>query len=156
MIGVSMTIENLGAFRARLMAAVEGSQRSPARAMEKLARRIMQDSREHYVPIDTGFLYSTGKVYPTVGSGINTKVPMGYSAPYAVYVHEIPARHVTLKRKIRKQMGLKTGRRPSWKYLSIPFRKHTAGLTQAIRDSWWEYIRAPKPPQQRDLKGRWL
>lgn len=156
MIGVSMSFENIGAYVERLKAAQEGARRSPERAMVKLAKRIMEESREVYVPIDTGFLYSTGKVYPPVGSGYETKVPMGYSAPYAVHVHEIPMRHVNLSRKTRKMMGFKAGRRPSWKYLSIPFRKHTVGLTQAIRESWWEFVNAPKQPQQRDVNGRFV
>jgi hypothetical protein len=58
------------------------------RGLYRAGNRIMTLSKENYVPIDTGFLKSTGVVdLPRLTAG-GMEVQLKYSANYAVYVHE--------------------------------------------------------------------
>lgn len=64
-------------------------------ALREEAEAIMAESRDIYVPIDTGHLKSTGKVQNVAETGSEMVVSMGYSADYAEEVHEnLRARHL--------------------------------------------------------------
>lgn len=60
------------------------------------AERIMTDSKQHYVPVDTGNLRSTGHVDPPVVGGEEVTVDLGFGGTaangaevgYALRVHE--------------------------------------------------------------------
>lgn len=60
--------------------------------LEILAEAIMTLSKSQFVPVVTGHLRSTGYVEPGATTGADRSVvTMGYSAEYALVVHERPA-----------------------------------------------------------------
>jgi len=62
-----------------------------AKALYEEAEMIMTDSKENYVPVQTGNLKSSGHVQLPVISGSQVSVTMGYGGPaakYALAVHE--------------------------------------------------------------------
>jgi len=73
---------------------------------------VMTDSKENYVPIDTGALKSSGNVQVIQGTNGGGKIALGYggpAAPYAVYVHE---------------MNKNYNKGKVWKYLQTPLQMH--------------------------------
>ena len=72
----------------RADAAVDEWTRAAADALYAEAEAVMADSKENYVPVDTGALRSSGFVsQPRIESGSVT-VDMGFNTPYAIQVHE--------------------------------------------------------------------
>lgn len=59
-----------------------------ARGLYRAGNRIMTLSKEAYVPVDTGFLKSTGVVDLPRATGTGMEVELRYGAHYAIYVHE--------------------------------------------------------------------
>lgn len=58
------------------------------RASVKLAEEVIKESRK-YVPVKTGYLYNSARVWkPRVVKGRKVSVNFGYTAPYALAVHE--------------------------------------------------------------------
>ena len=83
-----------------------------------LAGLFLQRKSMEIVPIDTGNLRG-GAFTRKEGQRYNTRVFVGYTAKYAVYVHEDPdARH-------------KEGK--SYKYLEIPLRRHRDTMAKIVR-----------------------
>lgn len=81
-----------------------------AKALFKEGEQIMAKSKR-LVPVDTGALRASGHVQPPVIVGKKVSVTLGYggaAAPYAVFVHEKPARH---------------NPPTQWKYLETPLNE---------------------------------
>jgi hypothetical protein len=60
-------------------------------ALYTAAQKVMTESKQSFVPVDTGALRSSGYVREPTYTGTATKVELGFggpAAPYAVYVHE--------------------------------------------------------------------
>lgn len=105
-------VESLGASAPKVIAG----------SLYRSAERIMADSKEHYVPVDSGNLRAGGFVEsPEIGShGIT--VTLGYAGPYALAVHENP--------RAGKTGGLSPSGRHykhwaavgEWKYLETPWK----------------------------------
>ena len=56
-----------------------------------IAERVMTDSKNNYVPVDTGHLKSTGTVLePEFNTNGSVSVKFGYGAEYAKVVHDRP------------------------------------------------------------------
>lgn len=51
------------------------------------AENVMRESRRQ-VPVDTGTLRASGDVFPPQVRGSDVEVTMGYTASYAIFVHE--------------------------------------------------------------------
>jgi hypothetical protein len=102
-----------------------------ARVLYEEAEKIMTNSKENYVPVDTGTLRDTGTVeQPEIDEAGIVSVTMGYggpSAPYALYVHEIPAppEQSAGGRSAEHTVG-------QWKYLEIPTLEAVPGLPDAF------------------------
>lgn len=113
-----------------LMAALEklGNQAPAAvgRALHNRAESIITESKEQYVPVDTGALRASGTVLLPFIQGQHVQVEMGFggvAAPYAVKVHEDPAAH--------HPVG-------EYKYLEKPFNKQRRHLPSDV----WREINA--------------
>ncbi len=81
--------------------------------------QIMAKSKR-IVPVRFGVLKSSGHVQLPVIRGTRVVVVLGYggaAAPYAVFVHERPARHKPPT---------------SWKFLEIPFNEARVGMVRRI------------------------
>lgn len=89
--------------------------RALGRALFQEGERIMLVSKR-LVPVDTGALRASGHVQLPVIRGKGASVTLGYggaAAPYAVFVHERPARH---------------NPPTQWKYLETPFFAALPGM----------------------------
>ena len=65
-----------------------------AKAVEmglKVAGLYVQQESQKLVPVDTGILRSSAftRAEPEKGGGFDTEIRVGYTAEYAIYVHEI-------------------------------------------------------------------
>ena len=90
-----------------------------ARALFQEAEQIMAKSKP-LVPVKTGALRASGHVQPPVITGTKVKVVLGYggaAAPYAVVVHEKPARHNAPTQN---------------KYLEKPFNEAIPGMASRL------------------------
>lgn len=111
-------------------------------ALFREGERIMGDSKENYVPVDSGNLRSTGHVELPKISGGKVTVELGYggpAAPYALTVHE--------NQRAGKTGGISPHGKPyktwakvgTWKYLETPFKKAVSGMDRRIaKDIWRE------------------
>ena len=124
----------------KLHAMPENVKRFVGRGLYAEAQAVMADSKENYVPVDTGVLSGSGFVKPPTVSADEISVVLGYGGPavkYALAVHENPRAGKTggllpptqsiagiLARTFgtgaytrRRKTWAKTGQ---WKYLEIP------------------------------------
>lgn len=86
------------------------------------AELIMTDSKQNYVPVDTGVLRNSGTVTKPVITNKSVEVTLGYGGPaadYAVVVHEYPP-------------SVGQGKN---KYLSRPLNKAERGLVTRVADT---------------------
>lgn len=84
--------------------------------LREVADTIYNDSRVNYVPIDTGELQNSARL-DEMFRPKGLTIVISYNTDYAIYVHEIPYRHV----------------HGSWKYLENPFNKHVREIRPAIQ-----------------------
>lgn len=87
-------------------------------AVKQWGDDVMNTSREHYVPVDTGLLKSTGTVSEEKSSATEYTIKLSYSTDYAIFVHEIPAHH---------EHG-------TWEYLTTPFNDKSSELSSTLDD----------------------
>lgn len=90
MIDFKIIIPDIAGFVARLkkMTAVQNA--AMERAIDYFLLSVLRDSKDKppRVPVDTGFLQSTGYTEPAKIEGKHILASIGYSANYAVYVHD--------------------------------------------------------------------
>lgn len=100
-----------------LVVAHEAARKALAGALFIEANNVMNESKE-IVPVDTGYLRASGYVdLPREGPG-GINVEMGYTAPYAIYVHEnLNARHAPGKQA---------------KFLEQPLMKAQEGMPERV------------------------
>ena len=75
----------------KVLSASDLTSRVARREMYQFCEETMADSKENYVPVDTGALRSTGKVVVEQDTPTNFKLGMTYgdmATTYAVIVHE--------------------------------------------------------------------
>ena len=104
---------------ARLQSSIPKTQKAAATALYREANRIMARSIP-ITPKDTGNLRASGHVDLPVLTASGSEVRFGYggaAAPYAVYVHEVPAYHKPPTR---------------WKFLEQPVLEAQAGLAKRL------------------------
>lgn len=103
-------------------------------ALKREAQRILTDSQEHFVPIDTGQLHDSAKVFPPTYSGKSIEVTFGYDgvanergSMYTIPVHEIPA-------PPGASIGGRSASHPrgEWRYLLTPFLNAMDGLVGRV------------------------
>lgn len=92
------------------------------RSLYESAEEVMADSKENYVPVDTGNLRSTGVVDLPVTRGHEVEVQLGYGGPaanYAIYVHEM-------------NKAYRNGKQ--WKYLQQPLEQRLPKIGEKLKD----------------------
>jgi hypothetical protein len=88
---LTLTITGTEALSAALMQTGPRFQQAAASGLFVEAEAIMADSKEHYVPVDTGTLKNSGHVQLPEIDGTTVTVQMGYGGAaeaYAVVQHE--------------------------------------------------------------------
>jgi hypothetical protein len=116
---IKARIRGSKALQRELKRRARGAPKALARALFLEAEQIMGKSKR-IVPVRFGTLKSSGHVQLPVIAGKKVTVTLGYggaAAPYAVFVHERPARH-----KPPTQ----------WKYLEQPFNEAIPGMAGRI------------------------
>lgn len=91
-----------------------------AAALYQRGEAIMADSKEQFVPVDTGALRGSGYVTQPVINASEAAVELGYGGPsidYAVVVHENPEAHHPIGQ---------------WKYLEAPLLAALADLPEQL------------------------
>lgn len=127
--GVRQVLENLKKEEQRLGERI-------SRAL-KIAGLTLQRASQEVVPVHFGVLKASAFTRST-GSGYDTVVTVGYTASYAIYVHE--AVGMVLKGQPRTGEGAK-GRywdpqgKAQAKFLEEPARRLAPELTKIIRDA---------------------
>lgn len=100
----------------------------------KIAGLKLQRESQRMVPVDFGILKNSAFTRAT-GKGLKTQVNIGYTAHYALYVHE----NVEMKGKGMPRRKPSKGRywdpqgRGSAKFLEEPFRRLTPDIIQIVR-----------------------
>lgn len=98
--------------------------RAASKQLYRSATLIMADSKENFVPVETGTLRSSGIVDPPALEGGRVVISLGYGGPaakYALAVHENPRAGKTggiSPTGARYRRWSKVG---EWKYLETPF-----------------------------------
>lgn len=93
------------------------------------AELIMTDSKQNFVPVDSGVLRNSGTVKKPVITSKDVTVVLGYGGPaasYAVVVHEYPPNVGQGKNK----------------YLSRPLNKAERGLISRVTDTMRKRVRS--------------
>lgn len=83
---IKLKVEGLSLLQRGLMTVSRKYNKGYQAALEAALLRVLNTATA-YCPIDTGYLRSTGFTQIT-GSGFNTRGYVGFSAEYAMYVHE--------------------------------------------------------------------
>ncbi len=129
---------NIGAITGveKVIANLRNRQRLLAAGIERGLKRAgltLQRESQRLVPVDYGVLKASAFTRKT-GSGFNTVVTVGYTAAYAIYVHE----NVEMKLKGEPRLAPHQGRywdpqgRGQSKFLEEPARRLQATLRQII------------------------
>lgn len=111
-----ISVQGLTGLRAAIKQEVTRRGMASSRALRKTGLLLQRYSQE-IVPVDTGALKNSAFTRAS-GSGFDTEVRVGYQQSYAVYVHEIPAKH-------------NPGQQ--WKFLSTPARTRRTELADMYR-----------------------
>ena len=116
---ITARLTGVSALKKELRRQGKKAQKSLARALLAEGEQIMAKSKR-LVPVDTGALRASGHVQLPVIRGKNVKVVLGYggaAVPYAVFVHEKPARHNAPTQN---------------KYLEQPFNEAIPGMASRL------------------------
>lgn len=130
-------IEGVKQVRQALLKMAQRHMKAAERGIKKAGAYLLGESLE-LVPVDTGVLRASGWVRVIDGSGFKTKVGVGYTASYAVYVHEdLEARHGEDYNAWHGEdiaAGRKKARGPKQqaKFLEQPLRQHRKQLVLII------------------------
>ena len=135
--GVSVEIKGIDRFEQLLKQYGDKLGGALAVALYEEGTLIMTDSKDNYVPVDQGTLKDSGHVMEPRLEGTELIVELGYggpAAPYALSVHENP--------RSGKTEGISPSGRKykhwaavgQWKYLEIPFKNASRGMSQRIAD----------------------
>ena len=87
----SMTLTQSNSMQEGIKKSLEDLRRRIPPAMRAAGETLLEESNK-LVPVLTGVLKKSGKV-TYKGRGLNTEFSIGYSADYAVYVHEDLTKH---------------------------------------------------------------
>jgi len=85
--GKMVSIEGLNKFRSKLKNLTYRSGPAVERGLKRGALQIFREAQQE-VPVDEGNLKGSGFVRQTAGRGLSAEFTIGYTASYAVYVHE--------------------------------------------------------------------
>ena len=119
--GVS-TFPPIGVFKNSIRAGVAEQQRAVKRHGRMKAEELMTASKR-LVPRDTGTLVGTGFVRGPSGTDRKWFIEVGFSANYAIYVHEIPPPSEGAPHPDQITPGTRTARHDpptQWKFLQRP------------------------------------
>lgn len=113
---MNIRLEGSERLRSKLAAAAQVGSLALTGALYEEAEAIMTDSKQNYVPVDTGALRASGFVELPAGNSVT----FGYggpAAPYAVIVHEDLTKHHPIG---------------SAKYLELPIMARLAGMPSLL------------------------
>lgn len=125
--GLNEVVSGMGNFRLASASGVENG-------LKKAGLQLLRDANE-LVPVEFGNLKQSGFVRST-GSGFGTVVTVGYTANYAIYVHEIRRRqdgvlvthgmdfnikHAQYK---KGKLVMQRGPKQQWKFLETPLKQN--------------------------------
>lgn len=112
------------------------------KAAEDVANEILEEAKKR-APVETGQLRDSGHIQQ-IGEGHNARFAIGFSAPYALHVHE----QIAMKLQGQKRRGSgRTGR--YWdpqgiataRYLSRAIEENQSALKRKIIMGWGQGIR---------------
>src|SRR5262245_43092758 len=101
------------------------------------AESIMADSKENYVPVDSGTLRGTGHVQPPEVTASGASVTLGYggpAAPYALAVHENPRSGKTSGTSPSGKPYKSWAKVGQWKYLEAPALQAVRGMGNRLAE----------------------
>lgn len=93
---VTLTFTGTDAMVRDLRGRSKRAQDAIAGGLKQSAEEIMTDSKQYYVPVDTGLLRSTGRVDPVRRTGREYEVSLHYggaASNRALAIHEHPSSH---------------------------------------------------------------
>jgi hypothetical protein len=103
-----------------------------ATVLYQTAEQIMAESKR-LVPVRFGPLRASGHVVPPVIAGDQIVVEAGFSAPYALFVHENPRAGKTGGVSPTGRTYKHWARVGEWKYLERPFQRIAPKLGERLR-----------------------
>ncbi len=121
------------------------AQQGLAATLFEVGEEIMADSKEHYVPVDTGVLRESGYVEPPVLNGTETTVVLAYggaASAYALLVHENPRAGKTGGLSPQGKSYKHWARVGSWKFLETPFKEAAGRLVERLEIGLKAKVRA--------------
>lgn len=86
----------------KIRAMMKDKQKGFSRGLLKAGHYLQRQSQK-VVPLDTGILRASAYTKKT-GSGSTTEVTVGYTAPYALRVHELPQSSIRKKGRTNKYL----------------------------------------------------
>lgn len=135
---VSFQLIGTEAMRERLLAIAVGAPKEAGAELLDTAKRILEDAKTTYVPMDSRNLRNSGRLeFRGRGGARDTEIEVVFgddkTYSYALAVHEHPSRHSPPTWR-----GVTIHWRPYGlhgpKYLERPFRKHRRGLSTRLAD----------------------
>lgn len=97
------------------------------------AERVMKDSKQNFVPVESGVLRSTGFVADPYRKGDDVSVSLSYggaAAPYATALHEHPSESSPPTWEGKALVFTKEGTGP--KYLETPLKNAIPGMADRM------------------------
>ena len=129
MANVTFEVKGIRELRAQLKMYPQDAHRRMCAELKREMDDIVEDSTT-YVPIISGQLLQSRYVTPLVSLGnMQCMVEGGYSAPYALKVHEDATR---ASREAEMRQRNKYVQFGQWKYLEQPFLQATRGMVNRI------------------------
>lgn len=119
--GFNVTVQGLEEVQAKLRQFGEEGEKVVAVETYRLAEEIMTASKA-LVPVMDGVLRASGQVEPPTVSNETVRVRLGYSAPYALPVHENPRSGKTGGFSPSGKRYRNWARVGEWKFLERPFK----------------------------------
>lgn len=116
-------------FEADLRKAVARAPYTVEKFLRLKAQRVFTRSQNE-VPVDKGFLKSTGKVLPVTRRRNRFRIEIVYDAPYALSVHENPRSGKTGGVSPRGARYRSWAEHGKWKYLEHPHMAEEQTLTR--------------------------
>ena len=126
----------------RLMLGGPKARRAVEAALYQVGEEVMADSKENYVPVDTGALSSTGTAHKPERDGDESFVVLGYGGPAAGFLGDDGAerevgyaliQHEDLSLNHFRPEHKGEGNRPGQaKYLSTPLRKRAGDVPDVV------------------------
>lgn len=107
------------------------------------ASNIIADSKENYVPVDTGNLRKSAHTEHPKWFGKTISIVFGYgglAAKYAAAVHENPRAGKTGGESPSGRKYKTWAKTGGWKYLELPLKKAVTGMNNRLAERMRKYV----------------